>query len=403
MSSDWREHAPEFLAGAAAVTPVVSIVGAEIFLGLALVALLASGRKLRWPPVTIPVVLWIGWTLVSLAASGHAASGFPQVKKFIWFPLLLVIYSSIRSVREIRMIALGWAAAATLSSLWGFEQYVRIRLATQAFFDFVYNNNRITGFMGHWMTLSGHLMMALMFIGAMLLFSKDRKWSVWLVVAGAVVSVALLLANSRSMWGGAAAGAIWLLWFKKKWLVLLVPALAVIVLAVNPFNVRQRVLDLVKPRVGMTDSTTHRYVLRRVGWEMIKAHPWVGVGPEQVLPQFHHYIPADVPQPIPTNWYLGHLHNIYFHYAAERGVPALLALLWILFGSLLTFSRALRRLPKDSETRWVLHGVIAATIAVMVSGYWELNLGDSEVLAMFLSVLACGFVAAEPRPEVAAQ
>lgn len=403
MSSNWREHAPEFLAGAAAVTPVVSIVGAEIFLGLALVALLSSGRKLRWPPVTIPVLLWIGWTLVSLAASGHSAGGFPQVKKLIWFPLLLVIYSAIRSVREIRMIALGWAAAATLSSLWGFEQYVRIRLATQAYFDFVYNNNRITGFMGHWMTLSGHLMMALMFIGAMLLFSKERKWSVWLVVAGAVVSVALLLANSRSMWGGAAAGAIWLLWFKKKWLVLLVPALAVMVLALNPFNVRQRVLDLVKPRVGMTDSTTHRYVLRRVGWEMIKAHPWVGVGPEQVLPQFKQYIPADVPQPIPTNWYYGHLHNIYFHYAAERGVPALLALLWILLGSLVTFARALRRLPKDSEVRWVLHGVIAATIAVMVSGYWELNLGDSEVLAMFLSVLACGFVAAEPPPVAAAQ
>jgi O-antigen ligase len=293
------------------------------------------------------------------------------------------------------MIAIGWAAAAVLSALWGFEQYVRIRLATQIYFDYVYNNNRITGFMGHWMTFSGQMMMALMVIGAMLLFSKNRKWSGWLMAAAAVVAVALLMAETRSMWVGAAAGAAWLLWFKKKWLVLSLPVLAAIVLAANPFHVRQRALDAISPRQGMTDSSTHRYVLRRVGWEMIKAHPWVGVGPEQVGPQVMQYLPTDVPRPIPTNWYLGHLHNIYFHYAAERGVPALLALLWILLGSLIAFARALRRLPQDSEARWVLHGAIAVTIAAMVSGYWELNLGDSEVLAMFLSVLACGFVAAE--------
>ncbi|MGH9595055.1 MAG: O-antigen ligase family protein, partial [Bryobacteraceae bacterium] len=379
MFSDWREDAPVYLAGAAAVTPVVSIVGAEIFLGLALVALFVSGRNLRWPPVTIPIALWIGWTLVSLAASGHAAGGFPQVKKFIWLPLLFVIYSSIRTVREIRMVALGWAAAATLSALWGFEQYVRARLTTPVLFEYTYLNNRITGFMGHWMTFSGQMMMALMMIGAILLFSTDRKWFGWLIAAAALASVALLAADTRSMWGGAAAGAVWLLWRKKKWLVLLVPVLAAAVLAVNPFNVRQRAMDLIKPRQGVTDSSAHRYVLRRVGWEMIKAHPWVGVGPEQVLPQFKQYIPADVPQPIPTTWYYGHLHNIYFHYAAERGVPALLALLWILLGSLFTFAKALSRLPKDSEARWMLHGAMAVTIAVMVSGYWELNLGDSEV------------------------
>jgi hypothetical protein len=29
----------------------------------------------------------------------------------------------------------------------------------------------------------------------------------------------------------------------------------------------------------------------------------------------------------------------------------------------------------------------------MLSGYEEVNLGDSEVLAMFLAVVACGYVA----------
>jgi len=35
----------------------------------------------------------------------------------------------------------------------------------------------------------------------------------------------------------------------------------------------------------------------------------------------------------------------------------------------------------------------AVIIAVMLSGYYELNLGDSEVLGMFLAVVACGYAA----------
>ena len=37
---------------------------------------------------------------------------------------------------------------------------------------------------------------------------------------------------------------------------------------------------------------------------------------------------------------------------------------------------------------------IATIIAVSLSGYYELNLGDSEVLGLFLAVIACGYAAA---------
>ena len=82
-------------------------------------------------------------------------------------------------------------------------------------------------------------------------------------------------------------------------------------------------------------------MLRRVGWEMIKAHPLVGVGLERVGPEFEHYVPADVPRPLPTGYY-GHLHNIYYHFAAERGLPALAAILWLFGQALWDFARALR-------------------------------------------------------------
>ena len=62
---------------------------------------------------------------------------------------------------------------------------------------------------------------------------------------------------------------------------------------------------------------------------MIRAHPWFGLGPEEVKLQFNSYVPPDIPRPLPEGWY-GHLHNIYLQYAAERGIPTMLLMLWML-------------------------------------------------------------------------
>jgi putative inorganic carbon (hco3(-)) transporter len=393
MRAAWREQAPLYLAGAAAAATVVSIAASQILLGVAFVALLATRDKWRWPPVVWPVVLWMAWTLVSLAASGHAREGLPQVKKFYVWLMLFVVYSAVRTLSQIRVLALAWIAGATLSTLWGFGQFVRMYQSTPRFFYYVYvNGNRITGFVDHWMTFSALLMMTLLMAGAMLLFSTDRRDYGWLTPAVVIIAAGILLAFTRSMWLGTVGGALWLLWWKKKWLVVVVPLLLGIVLLANPLKVRDRALSSFGAQEGVLDSRAHRAALRRVGWEMIRAHPILGVGPEQVGPQFMQYYPADLPHPFPVAWYKEHLHNIYIHYAAERGLPALGILLWLLGQMLVDFWIAFRSLPAQSDARWVLHGAIATIIAVMISGWTELTLGHSQVLEMFLAIVACGYI-----------
>ena len=71
----------------------------------------------------------------------------------------------------------------------------------------------------------------------------------------------------------------------------------------------------------------------------------------------------------------------------------MLALMWMWARALFDFIRALRRSPAGAAERWVLHAGIAVIIAVLIGGYFEKNLGDSEVLAMFLAVVGCGYVA----------
>ena len=398
--SRWLEQAPLYLAGAAAVASAIKIAPSQILLGLAIASLLITRDKWRWPPLTWPVAMWMTWTLISLASSVDPRHGLPQVKKFYVWLMLFVVYSALRTLPQIRAVTLAWLAGATLSALWGFGQFVQMYRSTPRFFYYMYvNGTRISGFVDHWMTFSALLMMTLLMAGAMLLYSAGRRpagWDVrWVIPALAIIAAGILLAFTRSMWVGTIAGALWLLWWKNKWLLAGVPVLIGIVLLANPLEIRERAFSAFRAKEGVLDSRAHRAALRRVGWEMIAAHPIVGVGPEQVGPQFMAYYPEDLPHPLPIGWYKEHLHNIYIHYAAERGLPALGILLWLLGRALFDFWIALRRLSAQSEARWVLHGAIAVVIAVMISGWTELTLGHSQVLEMFLAVLACGYIAVD--------
>jgi O-antigen ligase len=385
---------PLYLAGAAAVAAPVSIAACQILMGATAAALIGTRSRWRLPPVWIPLLLFMAGTLLSGAASGHFRAGFPQYKKFIVYVMLFLITSAIASIQQVKWIGLGWAAGAALSSAWALNQFLnKYQDSVEAHQDFyrAYVANRITGFANHWMTFSGEMMMALMIIAALVFFAPYKKWIWWLVGAGALVSVALVLAYTRIMWLGAAVGGAYLLWVWKKWTVLAIPVLAGGVLWANPFGLGERAISAFRPH-GEMDSNQHRVITRRVGWEMIKAHPLLGVGPQQVSPQFRNYLPADLSKKLPEGYY-DHLHNIYIHYAAERGIPTMLALMFVVARALWDFARGVRRLAPGAEQRWMLHGAIAVILAILVGGYSEYNLNDSEVLSMFLAVLGCGYVA----------
>jgi hypothetical protein len=72
------------------------------------------------------------------------------------------------------------------------------------------------------------------------------------------------------------------------------------------------------------------------------------------------------------------------------------------------FWRGLRALPPGrNDCRFLLHGAVAVILATMVEGFFEYNLGDSEVLTMFLVAVASGYVAldlamAAPDPDIGA-
>jgi O-antigen ligase len=392
-------RAAGILSGGSAVAVLFSIAISHILLASALLTLAAARARLRLPPIKLPLALFVAFTLVSLAFSPDPAAGLPQIKKFFVFGALIAIYSTFRRVDDFRIVTLAWGALAAASGLWSFVQFWQKRstaLAAGHDFYLAYVGDRVTGFMSHWMTFSAEQMMAGLMLAALLMFGAVRNHRALACIGLAIIGGSLVIAWTRGVWLASAVAGLYLIAVWRPKLLLLLPAVLPILWFAAPVTVRQRIVSIYRPH-GQTDSNDHRRILMRTGVEIIKAHPWTGVGPEMIKRDFHSYVPADIPRPLPEAFY-EHLHNVYMQYAAERGIPALLAFVWLIAKIIADLARAVRRLqPHDVLPRAMLHGSLAGIIAILVEAFFEHNLGDSEVLTMFLFVVAAGYVAAEQR------
>lgn len=381
-----------YLGFASAVSIVFSIALSQVLLGLALIVLQVRPRQLRFPPIKLQLALFFSYTLLSLLLSGYPVSGWPQIRKFFVWGTALVIASTFRSVRHVQWLCLSWAGLGCLSVAFGVAQLIRRsqQAREQGWGDYGwYLDSRLTGLSSHWMTYGGELMIIFLLTLSFVLFSGPSKWRVLAGLSLAPLWIGIVLGLTRSIFLFALpVGSMYLLW-KKRWLAVLVPACALLVMLAAPFQVKERLVSITRPH-GTVDSNSRRLIMVRTGLAMIAAHPWFGVGPEQVGPQFLTYIPKDIPQPLPKGWY-GHLHNIYLQYAAERGLPALLLLLWLIAAVIRDLHRTAVKFTGNPSS-WPLHGCVAVIIGVLAEGFFEHNLGDSEVLTMFLTTIACAYV-----------
>ena len=380
---------------AAAALIHVSIAASQLLLGVGILLLLVFRHRLQFPRLWIPLALFIFWTALADVLSPDPWGGRAQIKKFFVFLFIPLIYGVfVRDFGKVFYLMIGWTATATASGFWGLIQFVtkyqHDKLAPEGFYV-AYLRRRITGFESHWMTF-GALQLSVFSLLLAQCFFSNRKMPAWAYSSLAVLSAAILLGWTRSIWLASIPSTLYLVWFWRPKMTLAIPVLAVVAFLIAPQSTRDRMMSLIEPRADV-DSNRHRIVTFRTGIEMIKAHPWFGLGPEQIRRSFASYVPADIRRPLPVGYY-GHLHNIYIQYAAERGIPALLLILWLIGITLWDcFQAILRAGTARSQELFVLHGTVAVTIGILVGGLFEYNLGDSEVLMMFLSVVGLGYAA----------
>ncbi len=383
------------IAIAAAALIQVSIAASQSLLGLGILLLLLFRHKLEFPRIWIPLAAFFLWTALADVLSPDPWGGRAQIRKFFVFLFIPLVYGVFaRQFAKVFCLMAAWTAAATASGIWSLAQYVlKYQHARQTGENFyvAYTGHRITGFESHWLTFGALQLSVLALLLAQWFFS-NRRMPGWVYASIAILSAAIVLSWDRGIWLATFPAVLYLVWVWRPKMTLLVPAVVALAFFVAPASTRDRLKSVIAPH-GETDSNRFRVVTFWTGIAMIKAHPWFGLGPEEIRRNFDAYVPADMQRPLPLGYY-GHLHNVYVQYAAERGVPGLLLMLWFIGMTVWDCVRAILRVGRArSQQLFVLHGTIAVTIGVLVGGLTEYNLGDSEVLMMFVSVVAIGYAA----------
>lgn len=361
----------------------VSIAAAQILLAAVVLCWLAGHLVARTRPSApaffVPLLAYAAITLVAAWFSIDPRASFIDSRQLLLFAIVPAVYDIARGPRAATVIDV-LVTIGALSAAFGIIQYGVLH----------YDNlgQRPDGWLTHYMTYSGVLMLVLCAAAGRLVFGgRDRIWPALVLPA---LVVALVLTSTRSAWIGASVAVGLLLLFKDLRLTALLPLILAALFVVAPASVVERMQTAFDDR---DPATLDRLAMMEVGARMIADHPATGVGPEMVPRVYEQYRPDYAVNPVNP-----HLHNVPIQIAAERGLPALGIWLWFIVALVVALARQFRQ---RRETAVAATGLAAVT-AMLAAGLFEYNFGDSEFLMMFLVLVTLPFAAARDAAPVEA-
>ena len=321
----------------------------------------------RW---FIPLALYALATLGSAAFSLNPVASFMDSKQLLLFLIVPIVCRLARGERALTVATIIISIGAA-SAIWGIVQF--------GILEYDHLGRRPQGWMSHYMTYAGLLMVVSVVAVARVLFhAKDRTWSA-LVIPAVLVAIALTL--TRSAWVGTCVGLSLLLVLKDFRLLAALPVLAALFFGFAPPQVTDRLYST----FDLQDPTNRdRLAMARTGVRMIQDYPLTGVGPNMVQEVYVDYRDANAVQI--TN---PHLHNVPMQIAAERGLPALALWLWFVLSVVVSSFRRLQTTTYKSLPA----GGLAALAAMLAAGLFEYNFGDSEFLMMLLVIITLPYPA----------
>jgi putative inorganic carbon (hco3(-)) transporter len=332
------------------------------------------GYRLVMPPIAWPLLFFFLWTILSALVSRDPLRGLTISKKFFIFLLVFLVPLVVRGWKKTAWTYHAVFAVAGLSSALGLGQF--IANPERSFLD------RISGFMGQWMTYSGlHMLVLVMLCAYASYFSWRRRW--WILPLSVLLAASLYLSFTRNAWLGAVAGIAAVLCLTRP---RAVGAFALLLLALfifAPDSAHQRL------RAGLDrgDATTRgRIELVQTSLRLISDNPWFGVGPKSVNTEALRYRGS---QEFP-DWLYQHMHNNFLQIAAERGIPGLLFWIWFMIQLVLDSIQVFRGRASGAPRFAIVASTAAmgSWLALLVAGMFEYNFGDSEVLTLFLFIMS---------------
>jgi O-antigen ligase len=350
-----------------------SISVSQIFLGLAfllwLFHLIKERQRPKFPRFFWPLIAYSLLSFISSLLSVNPGISLIDSRELFLFLIVPIVYTGLQEEGIIKKVNFALLISALVGIFYSLFTYTP--------------GERTAGFMGHYMTQAGLLLLFVSLALAIFFLSREKIRFFW----GAALPPAflvLVLTLTRSAWIGAIVSiAVIMLIYRPK-LLILVPVLFGLVFLVSPKTVRQRALSIVDLQ---SDSNVERIEYIKAGLKIIQNFPIFGTGPDTVDMEFQlpkYGLSASAKQNV-------HLHNNILQIGAERGIPALAFWLAFIIWACLDLIKLIKN--KDPVILPLAAGALAALLALFAAGLFEYNFGDSELTTLFLYLLTLPFAA----------
>lgn len=331
----------------------------------------------RFPSFFWPLIVYCLFSLLSSFQSVNPGISMVDSRELLLFLVVPITFAALSSEKNLKQVNYAFLISAGASGSYSLF----------AFFFLAEPGERIMGFMGHWMTQAGLLLLFCSFALSLFLLSKERSRILW--ASGCVLgSMALVLTLTRSAWIGLAFAAALVLAFYKPKTLVLIPVVIALFFLLSPQSVKRRALSIFSKRHY---SNTQRIEYFQAGIQIIKEKPIFGTGPctvDMVFQNPKYGLSEGAKRNV-------HLHSNIIQIGAERGIPALLAWLTFIGWAAITLLKLLR--DNDPPNRPVTVGALAALVGMFVAGFFEYNFGDSEITVLFLYLITLPFAVAKMK------
>jgi len=354
-------------------------------------------------------VLSIGW-------AENPVIGWTAVRKLTLFVIILLTVNLITSHQHVtrlyQVMFVESAIAGLVAAVQFVLEYREVRAEHSQQFYYYMTLFRIHGFMGHWMTFGGQQMLVSIALLAYLLPSARPRPAMeagnsapvgaasdpqsatvsapsklWWIVLG-IMALSIVLNFTRGVWIGCGLASLYLVARWRPRLLGLLPLMVIAGYLAAPSLLRERLATVFHPSADPAIAV--RFEMWHVGLAMIRRHPLVGVGPNNINEVYLAYLP---PRTQPVAAWHEHLHDVYLQLAAERGLPCLVAWLWLMGALGWQILRIRRRLSCEGESTWLADASLAGWLAFMAEGWFEFNFGTTPVLMVLLFLLSTPFAA----------
>ncbi|MEW6456977.1 MAG: O-antigen ligase family protein [Acidobacteriota bacterium] len=351
----------------------ISIASSQVFYTLSslllIIILIKNKKKIRIPAFFIPLGIYAILTIFSAIFSVRRDESLKDIKEILLFLIVILIFNSIKDTYELKILNYAISIPIILSSILSFLQ----------FYVFPSIEKRATGFLSHYMTQAGIMLLIFSVSLGLFLGEKKNKKIYWLFIF-ILSTLALIFTMTRGAWIGAIFSAFLIFIIYKPKFALSIPMALVIFFLVSPENIKQRALST----FSLEDASNRdRIYMLEAGIKIIKSSPVLGGGPNTIkyLYADKKYRPAGAKKTNP------HLHNNIIQISAERGIPALITWLsFIIFSFILLYKKW-----KKSQDPYLKHlslGILGGVLGFFISGFFEYNFGDSEVKMLFLYLIS---------------